>query len=221
MLSCSGEEGATAYARRRLVVFPGDVVVASALARRISGSPGLYIDSPAGTVRAVQLVDSDSLQLHEVRAVAGEGTGPLDVAVIFGVRGSRVGAGAFSRPRIRIERSQVGALRTLVAASVSLGNNTVAVDTAVCRAGIGSVSWSSADRAVEITLEQALVPLLSGAGLGLLPLVTVSGAGGPPAIWQARVVGDRIRVTGFGLSGEPVEPSASLNPHSFSIEVKI
>lgn len=150
-VSISSPTGGSARCRYFTNVLPGEKVTFSIQARNVpaglSGYAAMFIDSPLGSLRNVQLITSDDLQVYTISAIIPYHlVGPQKIAFGIGSYTSLDGSAEFLNPVITRSGSNV-VMEGMIQFN-SGGGWSVRED--YLNYNIGTITWNDADKTVLI-----------------------------------------------------------------------
>lgn len=140
----------------------GDVVEVKVQARNLDrhgGTATLFINGElSGATQNFIEITSTEWREYTVRIAIPLGVNDSAVQVGFGVFGSGSGAAQFTKPKINIKNSGIGASGVILKGVINLATGgTASVNTSYANCGIGSVAWGPTSNVITVTLENSMV----------------------------------------------------------------
>lgn len=173
----SSPSGSSARKRYYTIAMPGERLTFSCLARNIpdglNGFAGIWIDIPIGTLKNVQQIKSEDLQMYTVEAVVPiHLVGPQKIAFGVGSYSALDGSAEFINPVITRSGTHVvmeGFIQFFATGSFMVRSDYLNYN-------IGSIGWNPTASTLDITTAE-LFDFQEGSGLNQFrPIVQVTGA---------------------------------------------
>lgn len=213
-ITCSAATADRGFVRYNMLAPGGSQVILKVWAKNtqaFAGNAQIIIDSPSGTARASDKVDSTSWKQYKLAINVPVQKELAEVSFVLGATTTANGSGSFTKPEIEVIGSSIGAPRLLACAMVDMTTAAITLNANYLRQGVSAVAWDSVNKEIVVTLSADYSVLASGTALGYRPLILLTpspdsyGASNLPVMWTAgkwfTAGSNQFSIVGFLPSG--------------------